>query len=364
MDLKRSKTLASAGLLLLALSACTDSTTGPAREAFDPVTTSQDIQIVEDAFDTPIYNSMESLGRAFRIPGANLGSSAASLAASSVGTDANYGDVVRISEAIMNSFSSPQVILIPEQYRGLTLVYNPETEDYEVDESLEGAPDNGIRFILYAVNPLSKDIALPLTEIGHADLLDESTETAGTVRIIAISGDIEFMNYTVSLTGTALNPSVQILGRVSDGTTVVELDLTNSASINIGGATVSLVYDIAIPSRNFEISATLTIEVSVQTEQTTVTIDVRFTEGRDSVQIAGTIVNDVGTLEVLVNGDVFALVTQSGDGFSVTGADGSDLTLEQARALEEITDGLQEVFDTFDTFFEPVQFLFGEFGED
>ena len=71
---------------------------------------------------------------------------------------------------------------------------------------------------------------------------------------------------------------------------------------------------------------------------------------------------DGGSLEVLVNGSLFATITMSGESVSVAGPDGADLSQADMQALREITDALEDVFDdTFDDLFSPVEWLF-DFG--
>ena len=79
-----------------------------------------------------------------------------------------------------------------------------------------------MRFILYAVNPLTGTVSFPLTPVGLVDLLDESSGTSAQLHIIVAgnSGTPTYVNYTTTLTfglknshsnpGTALFSAIEL----------------------------------------------------------------------------------------------------------------------------------------------------------
>lgn len=344
--------------LAVGVAACSDSTTGP-DEDFNLQESAQELQTVENAFDTEVFNSLERLGGRFGVPGMQpLVDASVSSLMIAAGDVPRREMLARRLSSYLESSSASVVILIPDQYRGLTLVYDPATDAYVVDSNLVG-PVNGIRFLIYAVNPITGDPVVPLNEVGHVDILDESTGTSAIARLIVVSGTTEFINYTVTLSGTPLTPSFRIQGFVSDGANRVEFDLTTSIAANIGGVTVALDYSIAVPASGFSVAATLEIVDDVQTEGESVTVNVQFAQGQNSVVFDGAIDNDVGELTVTVNTQPFAVISINGEVVTVTDPDGNPLTEAEEQALRDMVDAFEKVFGTWEHLFAPVEFLFG-----
>ena len=71
---------------------------------------------------------------------------------------------------------------------GSTYIYDPALRRYVVAPGRSGAPANGVRFILYAVNPVTHE-PISAVEIGYADLLDEGVArpTGIDLRLIVVS---------------------------------------------------------------------------------------------------------------------------------------------------------------------------------
>ena len=94
---------------------------------------------------------------------------------------------------------------------------------------LTGAPANGVRFILYAINPVTGEPVDPLQEVGYADLLDQSTGSSNSVRVQLVSNNVTYFDYGVTGSSTASSAQVVVDGYVTDGTTRVNFDLNTSA---------------------------------------------------------------------------------------------------------------------------------------
>lgn len=352
--------------LVFGLAACDDGTGPDADGPFDPASSAADLQVVQSAFDTPVFASLASMsGRFSQIYGAPALASTLMDAGWDLATAGESwqlqeaGD--RIAGALYNT--SAAALLIPENFRGRTYVHHPE-EGYYFDEERTGAPANGMRFILYEVNPVTNEPGA--TEIGYVDILDESTDAALVARLIVVSGQTEFMNYTVSASGLLGSISFGVNGFITDGTDQVDLDLATSFSSTFASESVEITYVIGVPTRDFNLTASLVLEFEHETDQSSMTIDVQFRERSHSVQFQGSFSlseQESGTLNVLVNGQLFATITIEGDGFVIVGPNGEALSAEQAQALREMMDGLEDLFDdTFEDFVRPVSWLF-QFGD-
>ena len=229
------------------LAACSDST-APG-DAFDSAESAADLAAVESAFDTDVFASLSAMGGGF-----STVSQAPAVAAMMV--DAGRISVTSPEEwrerevaiADLLARSGAQVLVIPESFRGRTYAHHPQEGWYHAADRT-GAPENGMRFILYAVNPVTEDPTE--TEIGYVDVKDESTETAAVVRLIVVSGEVEYVNYRVTASGQIGSLSVVIDGFVTDGTETVEFTLSHSLSATFATASAEIDYEVSVPSRDF-----------------------------------------------------------------------------------------------------------------
>jgi hypothetical protein len=344
-------------ILAFGLTACNDST-GPNAD-FDPAESAADLQAVSDAFDTDVYRSLSAMGGGF-------GAVTAAPALAQQAVDAGWISVsspdkwqqygTAVAEAM--SVAGAQAILIPESFRGRTYEYL-ELEGYYYNPERTGAPANGIRFILYEVNPITGDPGT--TEIGYVDVLDESTDTDGVVRLVVVSNEVEYINYTVTATVMVGSIGLEVAGYVSDGTNRVDFTLNHTIDATFASARAEIDYEIAVVDRDFSMTANMVIEFDAGTETGSITIEATWQQGSNSISIAGSIdmSTDGGTLEVHVNGDLFATITMTGESFVIVGADGGALSAGHMQALGNIMDSLGDVFDdTFESFFDPVEWLF------
>ena len=361
--MKRFKRLSALSLtLVLGLAACDDVGGPDADGPFNPATSAADIQAVHAAFDTPVFQSLGSMSSSFsQINGAPALASALLDAGWDLTTADESWQLKEAGNRVAGALysTSAGALLIPESFRGRTYVYQQE-EGYYFDEERTGAPANGMRFVLYEVNPVTHDPGT--TEIGYVDIIDESTDAAVVARLVVVSGQTEFMNYTVSASGLIGSISFGVSGFITDGTDQVDVDLTSSFSSTFASESVDIVYTIGVPSRDFNMTASLVMEFERETDQGTMTINVQFSERSNSVQFQGSFglsEEEAGTLNVLVNGQLFATITITGDDFVVAGPNGGTLSAAEAEALGTMMDGFDGLFDdTFEDFVRPVSWLF------
>lgn len=355
---KRYRPLALTALgLALAVSACDDALSP--EEAFDPDQTTADLAVIDSTFNTAAFQSLAALGAGFGVPGAAPAAAAGEL----IQDVQRYREpgfarkAIRAArELAFITGAGAAIELIPAELKGLTLVYSTLEQRYVVDGSRTDAPASGIRFVLYSVNPVTHEVAEPLTEIGYADLIDESTDTAGMVRLVVVSGGVTFINYTVSASGTLLAPVVSIAGFLSDGTNQVDFTLVHSFELNASGFTISIDYDIDVAAADFHVDVAVTVSGTEQQNTTTATVTV--TSGSNTVMVEADLTNDTGTLDVSVNNVPFATVTVTDTGFEATDPNGNPLSQSHANALKQIFEFVEEVFDIFEDLFDPVEFLF------
>jgi hypothetical protein len=329
-----------AALALTALAGCGKDSTAP-DVPFDPAGTSSDIGALEASFDSPATAGFAAAAGAI---GDVLGETPAAAAVKAMPTKAliaggkpgagHYAATLakvyaRPSGGITPSLSTAAAAILDE-HLGVTFTRDPETLEYGPSD-LTGAPEDGVRFMVYAVNQISGEVIVPLVEVGYADIVTTESTTAATVRIELVSGGVTYLDYAVAVTGSESEVTITISGFVSNGDDRVNFDL--DTHLNLTESSVGVDYTLTVPTRggfriDFEGEYT---EGGV----TTSTLEARGPHG--AVTISGTQTTTSATFDVEVNGELFATITTSGSEPPViTGADGEPLTEAELQALEEV----------------------------
>ena len=326
---------------------------------FNPAGTTADLGAVSSTFGSSTFASFSTFSPLFDAaltPAAPVVSaSAAAFDIRAISKEGMRAAAVRSAQRLaplMRSASrtsmSASVAAIPAAVAGKTFVYSGGTY---VLSDLAGAPTNGVRFLLYAVDPVSHAPVAPLVETGFVELIDLSSGSTSAARVRVVSGDVEYLNYTVTVVNTASGGRINVLGFVTDGSNQANINLRATLTSNAG---LTLTYSVDVPTRDFSIDLTLTSSVlDPQAATIGVTLDVRG--GNGWIQMTGQFDQTGGTLNVSVSGHHFATITQVGAGAPViTGADGQPLADEDVTALEGIFQITNGAFSSFDQLFLPV----------
>lgn len=345
--------------VLLAVVACGDDPVQP----LNPTEVNQHLATVSAALSSPEMQDLVSLSSLFTV-GLPPASAAATQALALVypGEDVTSSvtgqrDVLRALLAIRLALeSSASAAVIPGEALAVTFVYNATSGSYEPSTE-SGAPTDGVRFLLYAVDPLSGLPVEPLASTGHVDVRDLSTSTSDVVQVTAVSSGTTFADYQVSASASATSETVGINGFVlsPDGTRVdVAFTATGTATTQTLNSTLS------INGAGFQVSTDLGFTINPdQSETATVSIRVQAPGG--SMQIAGTLDNEFGTLAVTAGGQPFATITLVPEGEPVVEAAGSgSLSTEDAQTIQAVFAlGFFSLLFVLLIFVAPVGFLFG-----
>ena len=386
--------------LAVALTACTEGTdgTGPDDEPFAPDESAADLQIVQGAFAASVFESLALSSESFILvqdSGAvSAGLLQASLAAASAGSHWEAEAAARAFAVVGPADGR----LIPLDFLGCTydpsldgFWQNPDCTDpdapenglrfilHEVDPisgAMKGwdrlrctdpdAPENGLRFILHEVDPITHERGT--TEIGYVDLLDESVAPVYTARVIVVTSDVVRIDYAVSATVGTQTLGFTVLGFIGDGTTHIDVDLSMSFVHDFPFSIATVEQRFSVPSRDFEVDGTVVFEFNEETLQGSVEIEAAFMQGHHSVTVAGLITfsegdlpTEGGSFEIHVDGQLFATISVDGDTITVQNAEGGELTSTEAQHVRTIFRGLEEMFDDrFEDFLRPVNWLFGD----
>ncbi len=312
--------------------ACNDAT-APSAE-FDADVANETAQdLAASLGDNQVLQTLEVMGRsmALRAPAAGLAATTAPFApetatdGSWIGTRAG-----RLADAALVRAAADPAVLIPSDLLGKTLLYNPAAERYDVDEDRTGAPPDGVRFVLYAVDPARRQVLSPLQEIGFLDLVDESTPSADRLAITGSVGGVVLLDYEaaasigvvggVTLTFTAA-------GSVGDQDDRLDFDLREELSEASG---VELDYLIGRTG-----GANVRLQVSAASaESVSLSLTIEDAPGRVILAVTGS--DDALEGTVRFNGEVVVQITGTPDEPVFTDPAGNPLGEQERRALREL----------------------------
>ncbi len=357
--LRRCTALAAA----LALSACSKSATGPGgAPAFDAQATAQKAGTVTSTSgsDPNLAPSLALVSGAIS-GGSGLPSVAGFFLGDGLRPTLDLGQVRAMTRELGGVGGSSEVpaprlsLLLPDSLMGSTLAWNPSTGGYEVDASRTGAPSNGIRFVYYAVDPVTKKPALPLNELGYIELTDQSASTSGLllgVKVVNTSGssDVTLADYTVEgsvvLSGdTQLSASAG--GYITDGTNRLDFTLSQQVSIPAGSSAVTGTthYELASGGITLTLDGDGSFDLSTG-QATSESLKLTVTDGSDTAVVDVTVAGD-GTLDgkVEYQGSTVILIGGTVSQPTFTKPDGSALTDQDRQALKSLVDAIQSIVD-------------------
>lgn len=352
---KRSVLMAAA--VCVALTGCSDS--GP-EVPFNPTGTTSDLEAVNETFGSDAFASFSTFSLMFDAalgPAPMISASAAALdvrASSRAGMRAAAVRNAKRMAAMLTSRAKPSLSAatagIPAEAAGKTFIYDLGTGTYVLSDRA-ALPSNMVRFILYAVDPVTLAPANPLVETGRVDLTDLSSGSTSAVRVRVFSGETEYLDYRVSMSSTASSGRISMVGFVTDGTTRADINLRATLTFSAG---LTLTYSVDVPTRDVSIDLTLTSSgADPATSTIDIMLDMRGPNGW--LVMSGEFTADGGTLTVQSNGNHFATITSTGTADPIiTGTDGQPLTDEEAEALRGIFLLTGEAFTSFDQLFAPV----------
>ncbi len=355
---KRSVTLMAAACV--ALGGCGGDSSSEA--PFNPTGTSEDIQAVNNAFASPAFASFSTFSVHFdaaigTAPLVGGGAAAINFRGATRAVDiggAAAGNARRVAALLQGrthgSFSAATAA-IPAEAAGKTFEYNGT--DY-VPTDRTGAPTNGVRFIIYAVNPVTWQPLLPLAEVGYVQLQDLSGTSTQAARVLVVSNNISYLDYTVTATASASGGRMTVSGYVTNGQTRANVSLLSTVNEAAG---LTLQYSLSVPQRDVSIDLTMSTS-GLDPETSTISVDLAMSGPNGTVSMSGDFTGTGGTITVRVNGDLFANIVSSGGGEPViTGADGQPLSQEDEVAFQQIFGLTGQAFITFDVMLLPIGFF-------
>ena len=331
---------------------------------FNPNGTSADLEAMSSSFASPAFASFSTFSLMFdaALGGAPIiSTSAAAIDVRGSGAQGIRTAAARAARRLAATLIkketrkglSASMMLVPTSVAGMTFVYDIGTGTY-VASDVTGAPSNGVRFLLYAVDPVTYLPVEPLVETGHVDITDVSSGTTQAARVQVVSGSTTYIDYTVSASSGATSGRVSVIGFVTDGVTQANINLRSTITMTAG---LTLTYSLTMPGR--EVSINLTVSVSdVSVPDSPININLSMQGPNGTVSMTGQFAETSGTLNVRINGDAFATITTTGTTTTITRNDGTPLSDEELAALGGVFELQAGAFTAFDQMLTPVGAFF------
>jgi len=321
---------------------------------FNPQGASDDMASAQSAFASSAAASFAAVGTDISVA---LGGSAA-VASSAQLALSRPARTERYTRAVTSLFhSSPaiqaSVAAIPISVAGKTFVYDTATDAYVASE-LTGAPSNGVRFMLYAVNPITLRPAEPLNEVGYVDIVDESGSSTSAFHVTVVSNGVTYLDYTASASGTTNGGVVTVGGYASDGTNRANFTVESTITQTTNGIDIGVNYSLRVPSRDFAITYQATL-VTASQSALQVTVDFTMAGRNGNLSLTGSYSDGGGSFTVKVNGETFATVTVTVNGETVlTSASGNPLTASEETTVRQAVDYYDASLDLSTTLLSPL----------
>lgn len=345
-------------VLALAAGACSDDGTSPVDPAdFDPVATEQAVQDLQNSLDDD-SDVMVSLGLVSQALGMQGGFSRVLPRELNRAATPFSAQFVR-NYALSGSAAEP---VFPPELLGVTFEWS-FGEGHYVPTERAGAPTNGIRFILYAIDPLTHVPIDPLVETGHLDLTDEGGATTTRLGIEAVSGTETLIDYFIDLSYVILGQNdisvtAAAEGFISDGVDRLDFVLTQGATLFGSTETIEmdLVYSLSLAGQNASVTVEMYGEFDFASENPveSATVGLRVHNGTEFVDFEMALSPDNSLDGVIKYNGVEVVYVSGTEGDPVfESATGEALTPEEVAALIDLFDMIEDVLDLVEDLFEP-----------
>lgn len=321
--------------IAIAVAACSDSSSGPATVS-NPAATIRDLLALDSALQSDPVNALSLLVGNFPAtasPAAALTRAVAALGATLPPRPALTAPR-RNLEPLAGLVASPMAPVIPDTLLGLTFEWNPDSLKYR-PTSRSGAPQNGVRFILYREDGVT-GYPDPAQEVGSLDIIDLAPASGAQLRFVVrgSTGSPTFLDYTLTFLPAAQAFTVQANGYISNGRPAAlerrftfDASLTSAALANGLSETVDFVYDVNVPDVAVELHLA---SVGDTVKDTTITaVDYRFSRLNENLRLAGADTSANGgasstaTFAVTVNGDAYATLRLVNGAATITDRNGA-----------------------------------------
>ena len=197
------------------LAACGGEGSGPT--AFNATAMQADLALASGVESDPTVSALEAAfdDMALATGGSGVAVSTAGLFLREPRSAQSTEQMTSVMTALLRERRHPAIsasVAIPPEVAGTTYEYDLAA-DHWVATDRTGAPVNGVRFILYTVDG-AHAVVEPLDEIGYADLIDLSSGSTASGRIVVVADGTTWVDYRADATGDDVAGEVTINGYV------------------------------------------------------------------------------------------------------------------------------------------------------
>ena len=367
--------------LAVLAAACGDNSIAPKSPA-DPQATAAALAELGTVFNAAPLQSLSSLSSSIT-PSAPAPLPALALAASTNPLIHStrlepYGrriEAARVFSGLLSPMSGSGVAaLFPSALLGKTFEWNFTTLQYDTT-ARTGAPSNGVRFILYAIDPLTGYPAGPApgTEVGYVDLKDESGTGSPKVHVTVagVGGTPVYVDYTVALTSqAATSVKINLAGYITNGAASPDtLQFSGAISASGSQTSVTVTEDVSFDVNSHDVHVRNWQQVTFTQTTLSLRISFRFDHAGELITLDGGLdVNDTtgdvsGTVTAKVDGGLYATCTVTGTSNSFTlscqGADADGLSADDNAALDALGAAANDVTTIFEGILGPAIGILG-----
>jgi hypothetical protein len=337
---------------------CSDGT-GPG-EPFDPARAEADLVVLGTLFESDQLAAFTELSAYFDLGGGAPLATVSSARALATGGDASPATARRMAMQAADALSlsttsgsGPSLQSLPAEVLGTTFVFDTIADTY-VESDRPGAPASGVRFIVYAIDPISGSPLLN-QEVGYADLIDlsPSSQLSAGMRLLLVSGGTTYLDYSFTATPTQSSLELAVQGFLTDGTTRLNFSVNTGVVFDEDQFSIQVDFSFAVPSRQFSTSGSL--DATSTDSSSVVETDLTIISGGTKVRfdIAEDESSETINATVYVNNAIFATITGDTNDPVVAGAGGLELTQEEAIALVGMIEVAYACMDFFFDVMEP-----------
>lgn len=242
--------------------------------------------------------------------------------------------------------------IISSLRRGKTFVYDAGLGRYVVDQGLEGAPETGVRFLLYEAGPDGKPD--PESPIGHADLIDEGDDSPEDIALwlVVMEGTDSILSYRTTVDFQQNGGEIAVDGFLQGEDDRLDFEITVSGSAGEEANTVDIAFEMGLETRPLSMEGTIAGIEGDSGEGGEINLLVQH--GEDSFQVIVTGNDDFMDGTVELNGSLFATISGDSEDPTITGADGEPLDWREVLVLRQILDTSEDVFDLWEDLLDPI----------
>jgi hypothetical protein len=339
--------MAAFALVLTVAAACDDDSTGPQPDPLTPESAAETMNDVVGAFfeGNDAVNSIMYFGD-FVYGALGGGVPTAPIDMSAAATGPWQRHLLRSVQPLADVPAN-----LPTEVLGTTFEWDEGLSQYVPSEAT-GAPANGVRFLMYAVNPITGVPESPLNEIGYLDIIDDSSfpPTIDVSMYIVIGGDTLIEVNATGLFGQT-TATVTLTGYFSDGQEQLDFAMTATESYNPQTEDGMFSIGFSLTLGSFTASHTLTF-VQTATDES-ITLEVELSDGTNDLLFILDLESTIDGLVVLAGSGVYwnddqvaiisGTITEDTATITITNAEGDPLTAAEIQALGEVFELIEEL---------------------